>query len=1039
MPRLPFIAPGTSKKTIFNGLTTKKIVEYLPILSWVHAGGVSAVVTANHLGQTPVTSAGTAEGTITDLPKNRATLLDSSTKEPIETPGGQTVFARLTEAAGVWTLSFYYFSGGLETAYNLPAGTYDYYYASRTNLKVVADDWAVQSIGGGLPIDADKYASDIIVDPTGITGTHTTLTGAFAAATDGDIIFVKASDYTAEGALTMANNNILLLFSEKAIIQQLSLTGNDITVIGGEFTNVRISGNRAHLERLWVTTTISINASLTKLTVENCRANNFQTSGICNVSELFFFKNKIITNCQLQRQLPPPEPIFSKIYMIGNDLNLLKIDGEIDEHIVISNNTISGNLTLIGRSGSAFVDVIIDGNDCSGALSVQDSLGVTPKNLRIFGNYFAGGITMPTNYDDSQFEFGNETKLLQRIAGNPTVPIMGDTWFDTTTSRFKGYNGGATVFLDAGGGIDSYAANIIIEPTGTTGTHTTVTAGFAAASDGDIIVIKNSDYTGEGIVTLSNNKITLIMGEGVLLDRLDITSANDVTVIGGNIDDWLRIANAAKANYFHIERVYVTNEIEISSFGAEFVNIENCNFDYLLCNGSANGISKLTVSDNVVRDRIDLNQTAVATNYTSITIKNNNLIGTPAVNAIYLRGQGIVDISVLNNTCLSAAGAGEGIMIANQAGIANDWMIEGNKIPNWRIRTSSIGVSVDARIVNNICNGLLLFGLSTNSLEYGNETKLMQRIVGNPVTPIAGDTWFDTTATRFKGYNGASVVLLDDTSDIYAADLIVDPSGNTGTHTTITSALAAASDGDIIFVKYANYAAEGALTIANNGITLILAKLTVISSISIQGNYCTIIGGGTANISSNGYNHIELLRAPIGTLDLDNCTDVTVTDCQIGNIDILNCNRISLIGNYNTTDCIIDTCTTGQITGNYFSGTAAFDTLEYFAIGDNNFGGSCDLDGPMTSVIFTDNISVGGTLNIDVSGGGNSEFRVINNIFVISITGSIDELTELYNDKQNAFPIRTADPGSPSEGDNWYNNNDKQFKGYDGTNTVILG
>ena len=47
------------------------------------------------------------------------------------------------------------------------------------------------------------------------------------------------------------------------------------------------------------------------------------------------------------------------------------------------------------------------------------------------------------------------------------------------------------------------------------------------------------------------------------------------------------------------------------------------------------------------------------------------------------------------------------------------------------------------------------------------------------------------------------------------------------------------------------------------------------------------------------------------------------------------------------------------------------------------------------------------------------------------VSGEIGEVT--------GFQILTDDPGSPEEGSTWYNSTDKQYKGYDGTDIVILG
>lgn len=47
--------------------------------------------------------------------------------------------------------------------------------------------------------------------------------------------------------------------------------------------------------------------------------------------------------------------------------------------------------------------------------------------------------------------------------------------------------------------------------------------------------------------------------------------------------------------------------------------------------------------------------------------------------------------------------------------------------------------------------------------------------------------------------------------------------------------------------------------------------------------------------------------------------------------------------------------------------------------------------------------------------------------------------TFAYETPAGGFEIRIDDPATPTEGDVWYNSTDKQFKGYNGTEVVILG
>ncbi|MEO6078066.1 MAG: hypothetical protein ABIP54_04730, partial [Candidatus Andersenbacteria bacterium] len=78
-------------------------------------------------GQTP--GGGTSQiGTVTSAPDNRIEIRHKSTEDQIEDGGGQKVYARLTESAGTWTLSFFTNEAGVETAHSLSSTDLRVYY-----------------------------------------------------------------------------------------------------------------------------------------------------------------------------------------------------------------------------------------------------------------------------------------------------------------------------------------------------------------------------------------------------------------------------------------------------------------------------------------------------------------------------------------------------------------------------------------------------------------------------------------------------------------------------------------------------------------------------------------------------------------------------------------------------------------------------------------------------------------------------------------------------------------------------------------------
>lgn len=65
----------------------------------------------------------TAEGVITDPPDNQVSLIDLANGGEIEDAQGQRIYGRITEAAGVWTLSFFTNEAGVETASTIVSST----------------------------------------------------------------------------------------------------------------------------------------------------------------------------------------------------------------------------------------------------------------------------------------------------------------------------------------------------------------------------------------------------------------------------------------------------------------------------------------------------------------------------------------------------------------------------------------------------------------------------------------------------------------------------------------------------------------------------------------------------------------------------------------------------------------------------------------------------------------------------------------------------------------------------------------------------
>jgi hypothetical protein len=84
------------------------------------ASGATYDISAEMTGRVPGGTA-TQIGVATDPPYNQVEIREKLTGTYIEDAGGQRVYGRITEASGVWTLSFFTNEAGVETAHTLAA------------------------------------------------------------------------------------------------------------------------------------------------------------------------------------------------------------------------------------------------------------------------------------------------------------------------------------------------------------------------------------------------------------------------------------------------------------------------------------------------------------------------------------------------------------------------------------------------------------------------------------------------------------------------------------------------------------------------------------------------------------------------------------------------------------------------------------------------------------------------------------------------------------------------------------------------------
>lgn len=139
----------------------------------------------------------TAEGFITTGSDNKALIFDTTTKQAIDDGLGNEVYARLTEAAGVYTLSYYSIQGGTETSVDIGTVSIDFFVnysysfknlpvnvLTRVNSVLVGEDPANQS---GRTIRNEKVT---------VTGTNTLANLAYTPIANSVALYVNGKAET---------------------------------------------------------------------------------------------------------------------------------------------------------------------------------------------------------------------------------------------------------------------------------------------------------------------------------------------------------------------------------------------------------------------------------------------------------------------------------------------------------------------------------------------------------------------------------------------------------------------------------------------------------------------------------------------------------------------------------------------------------------------------------------------------------------------------------------------------------------------------
>jgi len=98
-------------------------------------------------------------GVATNLPNNKVEIRNFESQTFIEDAEGQKVYGRLTELAGVWTLSFYTLESGVETAHSLATQNLSMFYREVFSIANIPTFGVDAGILGSLDLTADVVSA----------------------------------------------------------------------------------------------------------------------------------------------------------------------------------------------------------------------------------------------------------------------------------------------------------------------------------------------------------------------------------------------------------------------------------------------------------------------------------------------------------------------------------------------------------------------------------------------------------------------------------------------------------------------------------------------------------------------------------------------------------------------------------------------------------------------------------------------------------------------------------------------------------------
>jgi len=194
--------------------------------------GGSTVVTSQLTAETPSTN-NTIQGVVVNAPNNYVHIRDASGDEYLDGLGNK-VYARLTEAAGVWTLTYYSNVAGVETAYSFTgSNTINWFYQklfNESNRPVYSDVFVVESdqLAGTIP-DATASVKGKVL----LAASAQSVGSANAAGTQNST--VANADHVHQGVRSVAKSGSSALYGD------VTFTGTGAVTLTQAGQNIEIN------------------------------------------------------------------------------------------------------------------------------------------------------------------------------------------------------------------------------------------------------------------------------------------------------------------------------------------------------------------------------------------------------------------------------------------------------------------------------------------------------------------------------------------------------------------------------------------------------------------------------------------------------------------------------------------------------------------------------------------------------------------------------------------------------------------------------